>query len=250
MTAINAAGYDEGIDLPDNNPIRKQVRDYLATQQIKVLPDLKLFYRHHMQQTAVQDLGPYISWAFSVTGAPNFAWKMRDVDVPADAQGLDGFQALMIDFYNQAHLNELWQKVSPAYEAEMSHYGPLIRPLITNVDGYLRATSTDFANRHFRVIVEPMLQPELVETKYFGDYTYVVVSPSGHPLLFDLRHAYLLSQIDPMLILTWRDAARRKSSLLDLLGKPCAAARRNEKRRRLHSHLQPEPHQSHRSAHG
>ena len=142
---------------------------------------------------------------------------MRDVDVPADAQALDGFQSLMIDFYNQAHLDQLWEKVSPAYEKEMSHYGPVIRPLIANVDVYLRALSTDFSNRHFRVIVEPMLQPELIETKYFGDYTYVIVSPSEHPLLFDLRHAYLLSQIDPI-ILTYREAAKKKSSLLDLLG--------------------------------
>ena len=34
MAAINAAGYDEGLNLPDNNPLRKQVRDYLATRQI------------------------------------------------------------------------------------------------------------------------------------------------------------------------------------------------------------------------
>ena len=40
MAAINAAGYDEGIDLPDNNPARKQLRDYLAGQKIAVLPDL------------------------------------------------------------------------------------------------------------------------------------------------------------------------------------------------------------------
>jgi tetratricopeptide (TPR) repeat protein len=142
---------------------------------------------------------------------------MRDVDVPADAMELDGLQSLMIDFYNQAHLAELWQKVSPGYEKEMYHYGPLIRPLIANVDAYLRTVTTDFPNRHFRVIVEPMLQPELVETKYFGDYTYVVVSPSAHPLLFDLRHAYLLSQIDPI-ILTYRDAVKKKASMLDILG--------------------------------
>ena len=216
-TAINAAGYDEGIDLPDNSPVRKQVRDWLAGQQIKVLPQLRSFYRQHMQQSAVQDISPYISWALAVKGPPDFGWKMRDVDVPADAQELDGFQSLMIDFCNQAHLDELWQKVSPAYEKEMSHYGPLIRPLVSNVDVYLRALTTDFSNRHFRVIVEPMLQPELVVTKYFGDYTYVIVSPSEHPLLFDLRHAYLLSQIDPI-ILSYRDAVKKKSSLLDLLG--------------------------------
>ena len=35
MAAINAAGYDEGIDLPDNNPARKQLRDYLAPKRSK-----------------------------------------------------------------------------------------------------------------------------------------------------------------------------------------------------------------------
>ena len=67
MTAINAAGYDEGIDLPDNDPVRKQVRDWLAAQPIRVLPQLKSFYRQHMQQTAVQDLGPYISSSLSAS---------------------------------------------------------------------------------------------------------------------------------------------------------------------------------------
>ena len=56
MAAINAAGYDEGVNLPDNNPLRKQVRDYLATRRIDVLPELKLYYRHHMRQNGVQDV--------------------------------------------------------------------------------------------------------------------------------------------------------------------------------------------------
>ncbi len=73
MAAINAAGYDEGIDLPDNNPARKQLRDYLANQKLSVLPELKLFYKHHMQRTAAKDLPQYISWALSVTqGPPRF----------------------------------------------------------------------------------------------------------------------------------------------------------------------------------
>ena len=29
LAAINAAGYDEGVSLPDNNPVRQQLRDYL-----------------------------------------------------------------------------------------------------------------------------------------------------------------------------------------------------------------------------
>src|SRR5438477_9363316 len=39
MAAANAAGYDDGIALPDNSPLRQQLRDYLAKQNIPVLPD-------------------------------------------------------------------------------------------------------------------------------------------------------------------------------------------------------------------
>ena len=49
LAAINAAGYDEGLSLPDNNPLRLQLRDYLSKQKIDVLPDLKKYYRKHKQ---------------------------------------------------------------------------------------------------------------------------------------------------------------------------------------------------------
>ena len=73
MAAVNAAGYAEGVNLPDNNPLRKQIRDHLASMNIAVLPELKQYYRKHMQRTGTQDLSQYISWAFAVNGAPDFA---------------------------------------------------------------------------------------------------------------------------------------------------------------------------------
>ena len=81
LAAINAAGYDEGINLPDNNPLRGQLREFLAKQNISCLNDLKLFYRRHMAKpgptAGVQDLSQYISYALSVTGSPDFAWRTQ-----------------------------------------------------------------------------------------------------------------------------------------------------------------------------
>jgi hypothetical protein len=91
LVAANAAGYDEGVALPDNNPLRKELRDALAKQNIPVLQDLKRFYRKHLQKNGVQDLSQYISYALSVTGPPDFAWRTRDVDVPPDAKALEDF---------------------------------------------------------------------------------------------------------------------------------------------------------------
>ena len=216
MTAINAAGYDEGINLPDNNPLRKKVRDYLAGRKLSVLPELKLFYRHHMQKSGVQDLSQFISFAFSVAPGADFAWKGRDVDVLPDALALADFQPLIADFYRQADLGELWKSVQPAYEAEIARYHTPILNMTNTADAYLRASSADFPTRHFHAIVELMIAPQLVQTRNYGDDTFVVISPAERPLLYDIRHAYLFSLIDPIM-LTNRAPLRQKQSMLDLV---------------------------------
>jgi hypothetical protein len=217
MAAVNMAGYDDGLQLPDNNPLRRKVRDYLASRKIPVLPELKQYYRRHMQRAGSQDLSQYISWAFSVSGAPDFMWKGRDVEVPPDALGLDGFQPLMIDFYRQAGLADLWKQVQPAYEAEIARYHKPILDMTGTVDAYLRASAGDFPQRKFHAIVEPLMQPEVIESRSYGDDMYVVISPAVTPPIYDIRHAYLFSLIDP-LMLTYRVDVQQKRSLLDLVG--------------------------------
>lgn len=216
MAAINAAGYDEGIKLPDNNPLRQQVRDYLAGRTIKVLPELKTYYRRHMQRTGVQDLSQYISFALSVTGAPDFAFKGRDVDVPPDAMALDGFQPLMIDFYHQAGLDELWKRVQPAYEKEIARYHTPILAMTGSVEGYLRVAADNYLGRHFRAFVELLMAPQLIQTRNYGDDAYVIISPSEQPRMYDIRHAYLHFQIDPIMIKYGVELQQRRS-LLDLV---------------------------------
>src|SRR5260370_889268 len=41
LAALNAAGYDADIDSPSNNPLRKQLREHLAKQNIPVLPEIR-----------------------------------------------------------------------------------------------------------------------------------------------------------------------------------------------------------------
>ena len=217
MAAINAAGYDEGIDLPDNNPARKQLRDYLAAQKLPVLPELKLFYKHHMQRTAAEDLPQYVSWALAVTGPPDFGWKTRDVDVPPDAMALDGLQPLMIDFYREANLEELWKRMQPAYDQEIKRYHSPLLNMTTTVDAYLRATSADFPTRRFHAFIEVLAAPQHVQTFHYGESTWVMITPAAQPLMYDIRHAYLFFQIDPIM-LTDRAPLKEKRSLLDLMG--------------------------------
>jgi tetratricopeptide (TPR) repeat protein len=220
LAAINAAGYDEGINLPDNSPLRAQLREYFSKQNISCLNDLKLFYRRHMAKpgsyAGVQDLSQYISWALSVTGPPDFAWKGRDVDVPPDARALDGFQPLMIDFYKQANLGALWQKVRPAYEKELEKYHAPILDMTTRIDGYMRVGTGGYLGRRYSVFIDLLAAPEQVQTRNYGDDAFVIVTPSEKPRMFDIRHAYLHFQIDPIMI-KYGIELGQKRSLLDLV---------------------------------
>lgn len=216
LAAANAAGYDEGLNLPDNNPLRKQLRDYLAGQNIASLPAIKQFYRKHMQKTGGQDLAQYISYALSVTGPPDFAWKSRDVEVPPDAMNLAGLTPLLVDFYRQANLEELWRRARPAYDQELEKYhGPVLR-MTNTVDGYLRVPTAGYLGRRFALFIDLLAAPQQVQTRNYGDDAFVIVSPSAEPRMYDIRHAYLHFEIDPIMIKYGMDL-QQKRSLLDLV---------------------------------
>ena len=216
LAAINAAGYDEGLSSPDNNPLRLQLRDYLSKQKIDVLPELKKYYQKHMLKNGVQDLSEYISYALSVTGPPSFAWRTRDVEIPPDALALTEFTPLMIDFYRQANIEELWNRSQPAYDKELEKYHSPLLAMTTLVGGYLRVPANGYLGRRFQVYIDLLAAPEQVQTRNYGDDAFVIVTPSDKLPVFDIRHAYLHFEIDPIVI-KYGIVLDQKRSLLDFV---------------------------------
>lgn len=217
MAAINAAGYDEGINLPDNSPLRKQLREYLEAQNVKILPELKQFFQTaSRRKTAAQNYAQYLSYALSVTGAPDFGWKARDVDIPPEAKALEGLTPLLIDFYRQANLEQLWRRALPVYERELEKYHAPIISMSTKIDGYLRVPSSGYLGRRFQVYIDLLSAPQQVQVRNYGDDEFVIVTPSEQPKMFDIRHAYLHYQVDPIVIKYGIDL-QQKRSLLDLV---------------------------------
>jgi len=214
LAAINAAGYDEGLNLPDNHPFRHELLEYLAKQDIPVLPDLKSYYRKHMQRTGVADLSQYISFALSITGPPSFEWRTRNVDVPPDAVALSEFKTLLMAFYEQAKIEDLWQKAQPDVDKEEQKYHAPLVAMTNAIDGYLRVSAGGYLGRRFSVFVDLLGAPEQVQTRNYGNDAFVIVTPSSKPSLFDIRHAYLHFEIDPICI-KYGIALEQKRSLLD-----------------------------------
>ena len=164
----------------------------------------------------MQDLSQYVSYALSVKGPPDFGWRTRDVDVPPDALALSGFTPLLIDFYRQANLADFWQRSQPAIDKEMEKYHSPLVATTSSINGYLRVPVSGYLGRKFQVFVDLLGAPEQVQTRNYADDSFVIVTSSDQPRLFDIRHAYLHFQIDPIVI-KYGVALDQKRSLIDFV---------------------------------
>src|ERR1035441_9975535 len=116
MAAINAAGYDAAVSSPSNNQLRNAIRASLAKRDIPSLTALKVFFEQHHRTDDTAELSQYISFALTAGGPPDFAVKVRDVDIPPDVTPLLGLSPLLAAFYREAGIEELWAKAQPALE--------------------------------------------------------------------------------------------------------------------------------------
>ena len=217
LAAINAAGFDEGIKLPDNSPLRQQVRDFIQQVNPAVLPELKRFFlANGHRKTAAQDLSQYISYALSVTGQPDFGWRARDVEIPPDAKSVEGLTPLLIELSRQVNLPAMWRKAKPVYEQELQRYHAPLVAMTGKIDGYLRVSTAGYLGRRFQVYIDLLANPKQVQTRNYGDDAFVIVTPAPDPPMYDIRHAYLHFEIDPIMIKYGIDL-QQKRSLLDLV---------------------------------
>jgi tetratricopeptide (TPR) repeat protein len=198
MAAINAAGYDAEADSPSNNPLRETIRKEIASRHPSCLPELREFCRQHRQSDATADLSQYISWALSVNGPPFFEWKGRAADAPPDASALEGFAPLMIKFYDEAGIEELWKQAQPAFDQEIERYHEGVVQAVLQVNGFLRNETSGTTEHWFQIYIDLLAAPNQIQTRSYGRRYYVVVTPGANPRFNDIRHAYLHYLLDPL----------------------------------------------------
>jgi tetratricopeptide (TPR) repeat protein len=198
MAAINAAGYNADATSPNNSPLRETIRKELASKQIPSLPALKDFYREHRQNDATADLSQYISFALSVDGPPNFALKGRTMDAPPDVAALDGFAPLLVKFYREAGIEDLWNRSQPAFEQTLERYHEPVAEAVLQVNGFLRNETSGTSADWFQIYIDLLGSPNQIQTRSYGRNYYVVITPSAEPRIRDVRHAYLHYLLDPM----------------------------------------------------
>ena len=209
LAALNAAGYNQGIDSPGNSPLRLQLREFLAKQKIPVLKDIRDFYVYKNHSIA-----PYLSLALSLNPGPDFSYRSRTVDVAPDAAALESFVPLLQRFYQEANVPELWKRVQPAYDAEIERYHEPLSNITLLINSYLRSATAGYMGRRFQVFIDLLGAPNQVQSRSYGNDYFVVVTPAKQPNVFELRHTYLHFVVEP-LASKYKTEIMRDASLSD-----------------------------------
>lgn len=211
LAAINAAGYDNGMDSPLNEQyrVRTQIREALQKENIPCLPDLKVFYKEHRKPTGAADLGQYISFALLAGGPPDF--KLPQGSLPADVEPLKEFSALLAKFYQQARLEDLWNRSQPALNAAIGPYQDAVIATLFETNGYLRNPS-GYLGRRFQIYLDLLGAPDQVQVRSYKDDYYIVITPTNAPVVDDIRDAYLEYLLDP-LTFKYSEAIKEKKPL-------------------------------------
>ena len=227
MAAINAAGFDAGLDSalykaqprqdsPNIAPLRLQVRKALEGKNLPVISELKKIYEQHKpRHSEADDFSQYVSLALSINGPPDFGWKGRQVDTPPDAVALDDFRSMLEDFYEQAGIEDLWQRSQPALNHMIEVYHSPVSKMAFDISAYLRMPLSGLMDRRFQIYVDALGPPNYVQGRAYGNTYYVILTPSVDTRLQDIRHSFLRFCIDPIGI-KYGLALMQKRSLLDI----------------------------------
>lgn len=202
--ALNACGYDEGLNSSD--PVRKWVREQV-TEALAKSEDARakrdqmcLFIAQHNLTGTDEDRAQYISLALYVSAPPNFEITADPSELPPDATQVTGIVPLVKDFARDVDLNGIWLVAHRSYDHEIDLLHNPVSDMITRTDAYLKMPAEAYSGRRFVVVLEPMFSPHMVNARVYGlDYVVVVSPVNGTIPMDNVRHTYLHYVIDPLL---------------------------------------------------
>jgi tetratricopeptide (TPR) repeat protein len=214
LCALDAAGYDSGMDTTNESPGRIQLRRTMLALQGPAVDALRKYYAEHALADSGATFSRFVSFALAAGPAPKFEFELRRDELPPDALALEGFNEILANFYREQKIEELWQHYQPDYEGSVELYRAPVSELFFTVTNYLREIVRPSSPRTFSVYVEPLAGGK-ANFRNYGDHYEMVVSPSRDLPMDDIRHAFLHFILDPIAI-RYRVDASRASPLLEI----------------------------------
>jgi hypothetical protein len=202
--ALNACGYDEGLD--ESAPVRKRVRDEI-NQALAKSEDARdkrdrvcLFIAQHRMTGSERDISQYISLALYLTPPPEIETSAELSEMPPDSTQVVEIVPLLKDFVAAVDLHGIWLAVHRTYDEEADRLHDSMSKMIVETNLYLKMPASTYEGRRFVVVIEPLLSPRTVNARIYGTDYVVVVSPvNGQIRMDDVRHTYLHYIIEPLL---------------------------------------------------
>ena len=204
-SALNACGYDEGLD--DSAPVRKRVRDEMnaslakSEDARKARDQMCLYIAQHRMTGTGKDVAQYISLALYLTPPPALETSVELTEMPPDSTQVVEIVPLLKAFANGVDLHGIWLAIRRTYDDEVSKLHDPLSKMIFSTNLYLKMPAATYDGRRFVVVIEPMLAPQTVNARIYGPDYVVVLSPvNGQIRMNDVRHTYLHYMIEPLLL--------------------------------------------------
>jgi len=213
LCALDAAGYEGGGGTPNDSPGRTQLRNRMVALQGPAVDALRKYYKEHALGDSGATFSRFVTFALVAGPPPDFQFELRHDDLPPEALTLDGFNAILANFYSEAKLDEFWKFYQPDYNRGVESLRAPVSTLIFTVSNYLREIIRPISHRTFSVYVEPLAGGKTI-FRTFGDEYALVVRPSSDPPMDDIRHAFLHFLLDPIAI-RYRVQAAKTSPVLE-----------------------------------
>src|ERR1700734_1344166 len=202
--ALNACGYDEGLEKSD--PIRKHIRDEV-TQALAHSEDARtkrdalcLYIAQHRMTGGERDIAQYISLSLYLTSPPELEITADLTELPPDATQVAEIVPLLRAFVAAVDLHGIWLAAHRSYDDAADKIHDPLSQMIVSTNPSLKMAVSTYGGRRFIVVIEPLFSPAMVNARIYGTDYVVVVSPvNGTIPLNDVRHTYLHYVIDPLL---------------------------------------------------
>jgi tetratricopeptide (TPR) repeat protein len=195
MCALYAAGFAPDSAALDSDPGFNTLRSQLLALDGPATVALRAFYRDHALADPAGTMSRYVTFALVVAPPPKFTFTLNHDALPPDALALEGFNEVLANFYQEAQLDQLWQRLQPSYDRVLSAVRQPLGNMVLLETGYLRELLRP-NRRTFSVYVEPLVGGR-TNVRNMGDRYAVVVNP-GVDFSDDIRHAFLHFLLDPL----------------------------------------------------
>ena len=233
LTAINTCGYDQELSVSD--PLRMQIRSEVgkAAESIAgaqdVIGPMCALYRRHQGGDPAHDLSHYVSLALYLEEPPTFRLKVREAELPPDAEAVADMVPLMEDFYQKLGLHAIWERHHQRYTELTEYYHEPLARMTFDTEIYLKLASSEYLGRQFTIYLEAMGAPGQTNARDYGSEYYVVISPtlSTAIKMQQIRHTYLHYLLDPLAMKNFGSFKRLEPLLDEVQNAPMDEAFKN-----------------------